>query len=84
MTLGIILGSSMLDSTIFQNLEQVVVETEYGKVKSMKGIVGNTPVMIIRRHQYDVEKEYMPPHAINYRAVISAFQMGGCDRIIAL
>lgn len=84
MTLGIILGSSVLDSTIFQNLEPELVHTEYGDVKTMKGIVKETPVMIIRRHQFDPEKAYMPPHAINYRAMISAFKLGGCDKIIAL
>lgn len=84
MVLGIILGSSVLDSTIFLNLEQTLVSTSFGSVKCMKGLVGKTPVVIIRRHQFDPERDYTPPHAINYRAMISAFHLEGCERIIAL
>lgn len=84
MVFGIILGSSVLDSTIFLNLEQTVVSTSFGSVKCMKGVVGKTPVVIIRRHQFDPEKDYTPPHGINYRAMISVFHLEGCERIIAL
>ena len=84
MILGIILGSSVLDSTVFQDLQEEVVLTEFGKVKCMKGTVGKTNIVIIRRHQFDPEKEYMPPHAINYRALISAFKSENCEKIVAL
>ena len=84
MILGVILGSSVLDSSVFQDLQEEIIETKFGKVKCMKGKVQQTNVVIIRRHQFDPEREYMAPHAINYRAMISAFKSEGCDKIVAL
>ena len=84
MILGIILGSSVLDSTVFQDLQEEVVSTAFGKVKCIKGAVGKTNIVIIRRHQFDPDKDYMPPHAINYRAMISAFKSENCEKIVAL
>lgn len=84
MTLGIILGSSLLQSTLFSHLEEVVIETTYGQVKCMKGKIQDKNVVIIRRHQFDVQIDYIPPHKINYHAMIDAFKISGCKKIVAL
>lgn len=84
MKLGVILGSSFLRSSAFQNFNSHSITTDYGNVQVLEGVIGVTPITIIRRHQFDVDKKYVPPHAINYKAMIAAFKQVGCDKIIGL
>ena len=84
MKLGVILGSSFLRSSAFENFNSHSITTDYGNVQVLEGVIGETPITIIPRHQFDVDKKYMPPHAINYKAMIAAFKQVGCDKIIGL
>lgn len=84
MKLGVILGSSFLRSSAFENFNTHSITTDYGNVQTLEGVIGEVPITIIRRHQFDVNKKYVPPHEINYKAMIAAFKQVGCDKIIGL
>lgn len=84
MKLGVIIGSSFLRSSAFENFNSHSVTTDYGNVQLLLGEIGKVPVTIIRRHQFDISKKYVPPHEINYKAMIAAFKQMGCEKIIGL
>lgn len=67
--LGII-SSSMFD--FVRNFKEETVSTDFGKVKVLKG-----DVIFIPRHQGDT-----PPHKLNHKAHIAAFEKLGVKKII--
>ncbi len=69
---GIIIGSTLYDSDLIGSFERSRKKTDYGTVE----VLENSHVMMIQRHAGD-----MPPHRINYKAMISA--LSGVSEIIA-
>ena len=84
MSLGIILGSSLLTSEAFNDFTTQICETEFGSVPYSQGQINSVSVVIIRRHLFDTSRDYTMPSEINYKAMISAFKLLGCTKIIAL
>ena len=80
--IGVISGTGIYHSAIFENTEITEVETPYGipsdKIKI--GKIGNTPVALLPRHGI---KHNIPPHRINFKANIYAFKKLGVEKIIA-
>lgn len=79
--LGIITGSGFYQLDSLKDAESRVVETEFGSAALTHGSWnGNQPVVFLARHGTD---HSVPPHAINYRANISALKNSGVDAIVA-
>ena len=80
MTLGIILGSSLLSSKAFNDFATKVFESDFGNVEYSEGVINSVSVVIIRRHLFDKSQPYTIPSELNYKAMKKL----GCERIIGL
>lgn len=80
MALGII-GGTGIDDIGGQDWEAVRADTPFGTVTAWAGQMGGRQTIFLPRHGPD---HALPPHLVNYRANITALQMLGCERIIAL
>lgn len=82
MKIGIIGGSGLEKSDILQNVEELEVETPYGKTSSKikKGVLNGVEIYILSRHGYSHE---ITPTKVNNRANIYALAKIGCKHIIA-
>lgn len=56
------------------------IETPYGSVEVKSAILGDKKAVFIARHG----KDHLPPHKVNYRAVISAVKNSGAPRAISI
>ena len=84
MTLGIILGSSLLHSDAFSSFHTAVCETPFGDVTYSEGTVLSRKVVFIRRHLFDASRPYTIPSEVNYKAMFLAFVQLGCTKVIGL
>jgi len=82
MKIGIIGGSGLEEGDILQNVEELEVETPYGKPSSKikKGILNGTEVYILSRH---APGHKITPTNVNNRANIYALAKLGCKQILA-
>ncbi len=74
--LGIIGGTNLKDSDFFQDSKKNKVKTSFGSVQVMQ----KDNVYYIQRHT----KKYLPPHMINHRANIAAFDKLDIKHILAI
>ena len=69
--LGIVGGSNLNDSELFEHLEKKVVETEYGNV-----VVYDSPpdaekqICFVKRHYCGEDETYVPPHLVKAPAFL--------------
>jgi hypothetical protein len=69
--LGIVGGSNLNDSKLFEHLEKRLVETEYGDV-----IVYDSPpdaekqICFVKRHYCGPDESYVPPHLVKAPAFL--------------
>ncbi|GBG27968.1 S-methyl-5'-thioadenosine phosphorylase [Hondaea fermentalgiana] len=87
--LGVIGGSGLLKSAMFapETMKEEVVETEagFGKIKLMrKELNEELDIVFAQRHACDVEKDYSPPHLVNFRGLLSAMKQVGVNAILAV
>ncbi len=82
MKIGIIGGSGLEKDNILTNVEELEVETPYGKTSSKikKGKLGEAEVFILSRHGLNHE---IPPTNVNNKANIYALAKLGCKYILA-
>jgi 5'-methylthioadenosine phosphorylase len=73
---AIIAGTSLLNSGIFDNWDQIPVETPYGKVAVRKA----SQHLFIQRHGV----KPVPPHRINHHGNIWALKSLGVEGVIAI
>lgn len=78
-TFGIIGGSNLLKSSYFKHLKVKNIHTEYGDIIIY---IGNN-FIFCQRHQSEPNKEYIPPHLINTKAIIKAMENFKVKKIIA-
>jgi 5'-methylthioadenosine phosphorylase len=80
--IGIIGGTGVYDQSLLENVEQVNIETPYGKPSDVAtiGEFKGQKIAFIPRHG---PKHTIPPHMINYRANIHAFKELGVKWILA-
>lgn len=76
---GIIVGSGAGNLEPFRAWERLNVDTPFGSVELWQGEVATRMVYLTPRHG---EGHVVPPHLINYRAMISALAEVGVDRVI--
>ncbi|MFA6694033.1 MAG: MTAP family purine nucleoside phosphorylase, partial [Bacillota bacterium] len=79
MKVGIIGGSGIYDSEVFQTSVDSI-NTPYGKVVFERGVLQDEEIFFLPRHG---KGHSIPPHLINYRANIAAFKELGVERILA-
>lgn len=73
---GILGGSSLFDSGLFEDWEKELIETPYGIVLAKK----TSKAIFIQRHG----EEFLPPHKINHRANIWALRTKDVERVFAI
>lgn len=77
MKLGIISGTSITKSEVFENWELETVSTEYGEVQVKR----KRDLVAMNRHGF---AKAMPPHAVNYRANVAALCELGIQSVVTL
>jgi len=82
MKIGIIGGSGLEKAEVLQNVEELEIETPYGKPSSKikKGIFNGGEVYILSRHGTNHQ---IPPTKVNNKANIYALANLGCEYILA-
>lgn len=60
--------------------ERIEIATPYGNVSAIFSRIGGRKAIFIPRHGDD----HLPPHRVNYRAIIRAAEYTGAERIIAI
>jgi len=82
MKIGIIGGSGLEKGDVLQNLEELEIETPYGKPSSKikKGTINNAEIFILSRHGANHE---ITPTNVNNKANIYALSKLGCEYILA-
>jgi 5'-methylthioadenosine phosphorylase len=80
--IGLIGGSGLEKLNLFQNPEEIRIETPYGDPSStfLKGEMGKNTVFILSRHGRD---HTITPSQVNNRANIHALKELACDHVIA-
>lgn len=78
--IGVFGGSGFY--SLMESAQQIRVDTPYGEPSDLVAIgeIGGRPVAFIPRHG---AQHSIPPHAINYRANLAAFQELGITRVIS-
>ena len=82
MKIGIIGGSGLEKGDILENVEDIEIQTPYGKPSSIikKGTIGNSEILILSRHGFNHE---ITPTNVNNCANIYALKQLGCKYILA-
>lgn len=80
--IGIIGGSGLDNPDILKDVEDIEVNTPYGKPTSslMLGKINDVEIVLVARHGRD---HTIPPTQVNYRANIQALKNQGCTHILA-
>jgi 5'-methylthioadenosine phosphorylase len=79
MNIGLICGYEI--DQLNNDAERLIIETEYGNVSLKIKNLNNNQIYIINRHG---ENQNIPPHKINYRANIKAFNSCKINNIISI
>jgi 5'-methylthioadenosine phosphorylase len=79
---GIIGGSGLDDPDLMKDVEEMVVETPYGKPSSplVTGRINGVDAVVLARHGLD---HSIFPTGVNYKANIYALKEAGCTHILA-
>lgn len=78
--IGIIGGSGVYRAEMLDDCKKEEIATPYGRVSLTTGSFDGKKVAFIARHG---EKHSVPPHMVNYRAHLKAFEIIGVERVIA-
>ena len=79
--LGVIAGTGFYDLPDLVDAQQRDVQTSYGPVRVTEGLLHGRGVVFISRHGYD---HSVPPHMVNYRAIMQAMADRGVREILAI
>jgi len=79
-SLGIIGGTSVFKSSIFQSLQPVTVDTPHGAVELLSG----DKFAFVQRHHAEVGGEYRQPHLINKRSLVAALKKHGVSAVVGV
>lgn len=80
--IGIFGGTGIYDSGLLENVQEIDIDTPYGKPSDTitVGVFNGRKIAFLPRHG---KKHTIPPHMINFKANIWAFKELGVTRIIA-
>lgn len=81
--LAVIGGSGLLDIQDLADVVEHCPQTKYGDPSApvLEGRIGHGSVLFLSRHG---RGRHLPPHAINYRANLSALQSLGASHLVAI
>jgi 5'-methylthioadenosine phosphorylase len=81
--IGVFGGTGVYDSGLLKDAQEITINTPYGKTSDAItiGVFRDRKIAFMPRHG---KKHTIPPHMINYRANIWAFQKLGVKRIISI
>jgi len=77
---AVIGGTGVYNPCMLTDLQELIIDTQYGAVPLKIGILEDKKVVFLARHGF---KHSVPPHQINYRANIMALKKMGVRKIIA-
>ena len=82
-TLGVIGGSGLYDLDGLAGVEEVEVDTPYGRPSDalVRGRLGETTLLFLPRHG---RGHRVPPHQINYRANVCAMKKAGATHLLSV
>ena len=78
--IAIIGGTGVYDPQILEDLREVAADTPYGRIQALEGSFAKRDVVFMNRHGAG---HSVPPHKVNYRAIIWGLRALGVKRIIA-
>ncbi len=76
---GIVAGSGLEMAPPFVGWETVSAKSRFGVIEVRRGEIGGRTVLFCPRHG---SEHTVPPHLVNYRAIIAGLSALGADRII--
>lgn len=79
--LGVIAGTGFYALDALEGAEEVIVETPYGGARLTAGSLHGRPTFFVSRHGLD---HSVPPHMVNYRAIMQALVDAGVSEILAI
>lgn len=79
--LGVIAGTGFYALGALEDPREIVVDTAYGEVRLTAGSMHGRPTFFVSRHGVD---HSVPPHMVNYRAIIQALVDVGVTEILAV
>lgn len=78
--IAIIGGTGVYDPQIISDAKEITIKTAFGVVAAIVGHYEHREVYFINRHGVG---HSVPPHLVNYQALISAIKEVGIDKVIA-
>lgn len=79
--LGVIAGTGFYALDALEGAHEVSVETAYGATRVTAGTMHGRPTYFVSRHGAD---HSVPPHMVNYRAIVQALVECGVTEILAI
>jgi 5'-methylthioadenosine phosphorylase len=79
MRIGILCGHQIND--LFDQSEKITVDTVYGMVNMVSGLIEDHQVFFVNRHGINAN---LPPHKVNYMANIQAFESSHVDCLFSI
>lgn len=79
--LGVIAGTGFYALDALEGAHEVSVETAYGATRVTAGTMHGRPTYFVSRHGAD---HSVPPHMVNYRAIVQALVESGVTQILAI
>ena len=79
MKIGVISGHDI--HRLFERSEKINVDTSYGSVQFISGVIGDHQVFFVNRHGKNAN---LPPHKVNYKANIDAFHAAHVDCVFSI
>lgn len=79
--LGVIAGTGFYALDALEDAREIVVDTAYGAARVTAGTMHGRPTYFVSRHGID---HSVPPHMVNYRAIMQALVDSGVTEILAI
>jgi len=79
--IGIIGGTGFYAPELLEDVEELEIDTPYGRCKVYTGSLAGRGTVFLPRHG---EGHSIPPHRISYRRNITAVKLAGAERLISL
>ena len=79
--LGVIAGTGFYALDALEGAQEVIVDTAYGAARLTSGSMHGRPTYFVSRHGLD---HSVPPHMVNYRAIMQSLVDSGVLEILAI
>ena len=79
--LGVIAGTGFYALDALDGAQEVIVDTAYGAARLTAGAMHGRPTYFVSRHGLD---HSVPPHMVNYRAIMQSLVDSGVSEILAI